>query len=152
MLVNEPVPVVKQEPVNVEATPLERVTSINAEFGSSTIDPLDVKEELLDHHHKDIINDKKSAEHYPEKFMNRPGPAPKRNEPIKLYNEVYIKTEPSNDEHIVYDVPSDSDEMEIPDFDGDFSDDDELENSDNNVEIGNVTSIKEEPLDHQLAN
>ena len=133
---HEHVPVVKQEPDNVEEDNFE---PLDAEFGSSTFDPLDVKEELFDHHHKDIIN-RKSAEHYPEKFMNRPGPAPKRNEPIKLYHEVYIKTEPSTDEHIVYDVPSNSDEDEIPDFDGDFSDDDD------------VTSIKEEPLDHQLAN
>ena len=134
---HEHVPVVKQEPDNVEEDNFE---PLDAEFGSSTFDPLDVKEELFDHHHKDIIN-RKSAEHYPEKFMNRPGPAPKRNEPIKLYHEVYIKTEPSEDEHIVYDVPSNSDEDEIPDFDGDFSDDDD-----------DVTSIKEEPLDHQLAN
>ena len=138
---NEHVPVVKQEPDNVEEHNFE---PLDAEFGSSTFDPLDVKEELFDHHHKDIIN-RKSAEHYPEKFMNRPGPAPKRNEPIKLYHEVYIKTEPSEDEHIVYDVPSNSDEDEIPDFDGDFSDDDDDDDDD-------VTSIKEEPLDHQLAN
>ena len=114
---HEHVPVVKQEPDNVEEDNFE---PLDAEFGSSTFDPLDVKEELLDHHHKDIIDNKKSAEHYSEKFMNQPGPAPKRNEPIKLYNEVYIKTEPSNNEHIVYDVPSDSDEMEIPDFDKSF--------------------------------
>ena len=140
---NEHVPVVKQEPVNIEATPLERVNSINAGFGSSTIDPLDVKDELLDHHQKDTIDNKKSTEHYSENFMNQQGPAPKRNEPIKLYHEVYVKTEPSEDEHIVYDVPSNSDEDEIPDFDGDFSDDDDDDD---------VTSIKEEPLDHQLAN
>ena len=127
---HEHVPVVKQEPDNVEEHNFE---PLDAEFGSSTFDPLDVKEELFDHHHKDIIN-RKSAEHYPEKFMNRPGPAPKRNEPSKLYHEVYIKTESSDDEqYIVHD--------ELVE-----------ENSDNNVEIGNVTSIKEEPLDHQLAN
>ena len=127
---HEHVPVVKQEPDNVEEDNFE---PLDAEFGSSTFDPLDVKEELFDHHHKDIIN-RKSAEHYPEKFMNRPGPAPKRNEPSKLYHEVYIKTESSDDEqYIVHD--------ELVE-----------ENSDNNVEIGNMTSIKEEPLDHQLAN
>ena len=149
---HEHVPVVKQEPDNVEEDNFE---PLDAEFGSSTFDPLDVKEELFDHHHKDIIN-RKSAEHYPEKFMNRPGPAPKRNEPSKLYHEVYIKTESSDDEqYIVHDVPSNSEGDEIPNFDENFSDDDtELveENLDNNVEIGNVTSIKEEPLDHQLAN
>ena len=90
-------------------------------------------------------------------ILDRPGSAAKNNEPTKPYHEAHIKSEP--DEDYVYEIPShiktepDSDEDEIPDFDGDFSDDDdELENSDNNVEIGNVTSIKEEPLDHQLAN
>ena len=55
-------------------------------------------------------------------------------------------------EENVYDVPSNSDETEIPDIDGDFSDDDLAQDNSGNVEIGNVgTPIKEEPLDHLLA-
>ena len=55
-------------------------------------------------------------------------------------------------EENVYDVPSNSDEAEIPDFDGDFSDDELAQDHSGNVEIGNVgTLIREEPLDHQLA-
>ena len=131
-----PVVIVKQEPVEDNSEPLERVNSTNADF-----DPLDVKDELLD---PEDIN-KKSFGH-PEK----PGPAPKNNEPTKLYHEVYIKTEPN--EECVYEVPSNSDdEDEIPNFDGAFSDDELPEENSHNNAIGNVASIKEEPLDH-LAN
>ena len=66
-------------------------------------------------------------------------------------DDICVKTELV--EENVYDVPSNSDEAEIPDFDGDFSDDELAQDHSGNVEIGNVgTPIKEEPLDHQLAN
>ena len=65
-------------------------------------------------------------------------------------DDICIKTELV--EENVYDVPSNSDEAEIPDFDGDFSDDELAQDNSGNFDIGNVeTPIKEEPLDHLLA-
>jgi len=66
-------------------------------------------------------------------------------------DDICIKTE-LVEENVHDDVPSNSDEAEIPDFDGDFSDDELAQDNSGNFDIGNVeTPIKEEPLDHLLA-